>query len=342
MGTGLVKELVLAGAIALGLFVACQPPASPTETPAWMKNEARRPDFDLVQVLSPPSAKAEPLVRALRSELGSDFDVRLSAVTSETSLAELGGLLANVQPQAVVLLDNPTVALYAQWAQRREQPPAAVIVMSSFAERLADKVPNSTGISFQPPAVTSLTELRRLLHTPIRRVGVIHREGFETFITREKRRALREHIELVPAVVSRTPSAREVARALRTLRRQEVHAMWIPNDNTLLSRRLLVDAWLPHLKRSPLPTVVGVSSLVTAKPHFGTFAAVPDLEGLGIQTADLLYDLRASSWLARDHPILPPLSIRSYVDVSRARELGMPRDAEATIDVLVGESRGDR
>src|SRR5690606_16298844 len=109
--------------------------------------------------------------------------------------------------------------------------------------------------------------------------------------------------------------------ALRELEGQDVQALWISNDNVLLSPTLLSHAWLPLARRAKIPIVVGVPSLVTSRPHFGTYAAVPDLEGLGLQTADLVYELESAGWNARKTPVQPPVSIKTYVDLPRAREL---------------------
>jgi hypothetical protein len=295
---------------------------------------------DTIVVLVPPSAAVKPMIRVLRSELREDFLVRVQSVTEDTTVEELGRFLEKSDPQAIVVVDNPVVALYGSWARSHQAPPPAILTMSSFMEELRDTVPNSTGIAFEPPAVTTLSQLRRLFNRPLRKAGVVYRRGFERFIDRESRRLAVEEIELVAVAVAEKPGPRALFRALRELRKEGIDVLWVSNDNVLLSPELLSDVWFPQAKKSSLPVIVGVPGLVGTLPPFGTYAAVPDVEGLGLQVVDFVYELRASNWNVESRPIQPPVSLRTYVDVGAARDFGMKPEGEATVDVLVGaESR---
>lgn len=325
------------------LWGACQPAghhadqehrlASESET----NNTPRRADFPLVLLLAPARAVPDALLTSLRSELHEDFDVHTLELELDGGTNQLEKQLPELKPHVVVLVDNPTVALYRTWARSNAAPPPAIIVMASFAEQLHLTVPNSTGIAFEPPAVTVLSDLRRLLRTPIRRAGVVYREGFESFIARERQRLAAEKIDLIAVSVSPAPTARSLNRALRELEAENVQALWVVNDNVLLSPALLSQAWLPLAQQGKIPIVVGVPSLVTNRPHFGTYAAVPDLEGLGLQAADLVYELEGSGWDARATAVQPPVSIKTYVDLAQARQLGLLPEDDQLIDVLVRE-----
>lgn len=191
------------------------------------------------------------------------------------------------------------------------------------------------GISFETPAVTSLTDLRRLLDVPIERVGVVYRSGFETYVERETQRAAFEKITLVTERVGAQPTSADIHRALERLRDAEVDALWVSNDNGLLESRMLHDAWFPFVQRNQLPVVVGVPSLVSAQRTFGTFAVVPDVEGIGLQAADLIFSLADHGWQPLDMPVQPPVSVKTIVHRDSARRLGMSSRLERTVDVLV-------
>lgn len=318
--------------------MACRP--GPSRVPHWMKNNERRTDRALVAVFTPPAEEAGKLVRALRSELSTDFDVHVFQAGRDFDDRKVAAIMQETRPSAVVLVDNPTVNAYGAWARAQQTPPPSVIVMSSFAAQLQSTVPNSQGISFEPPAVTSLTDVRRILEVPVTRVGVIYRSGFETFVAREKDRAAREKIELLPIRVPRRPSAADVHRALEKLRDDDMDALWVSNDNGLLTGPLIQGAWLPFVKRQQLPVVVGVPSLVDARRQFGTFAAVPDIEGIGLQAADLIFTLADHEWTPEGAKVYPPVSVRTFVDVESARRLGMSTQSELTVDVLVEKRQG--
>jgi len=295
----------------------------------------RRSQLPLVSVLAPEAATVLPLVATLRSELLSDFDLEVIPLRRETTPSELRSTLAAQKPSAIVLVDNSAVQLYAPLASAAQQPLPAVIVMSSFVERLQASVPNSVAIAFETPAVTTLSDVRSILARPIARAGVVYREGFEGFVARERALALAEKIELIAIAVPAEPSVASLGRALRRMEREHLDAMWLSNDNVLLTQKLLSNTWIPFAKKTALPIVVGVPALVQGVVPFGTYAAVPDTVGLGVQTADLIYALQKSGWHLQGPAVQPPVAVKTYLNVALARELGAPVENEKRVDVLL-------
>ncbi len=298
---------------------------------------ARDPNLPLVTVVTPNSAEAIPLVRVLRSELRGSFDVQVSLAGPDLAAEELRGAIDSARPAAVVLVDNSVTSLYRRAIAGHEAPPPAVLVMNSFVEQVQPTIPNSTAIGFEPPAVVSLTHVRSLLERPIRRAGVVYRKGFEGFIEKERARARAEDIELVGIEVAEHPSTSAIGRALHRIERAEPDVVWITNDNVLLSQAALSEAWLPFARKARVPIVVGVPALVTKDGSFGTYAAVPDAEGLGLQTADLLFRLDGPRFHDSVGPVQPPVSIRTYLNVPRAVSLGLAPEGKSRVDVLVDE-----
>jgi hypothetical protein len=196
--------------------------------------------------------------------------------------------------------------------------PPAVILLSSFAS-LYTKVQNSTGIAYEVSLLLSATRLRSLVATPIERVGVIHRKGFQRYVRDQAALAKSEEIDVVAAEVPNNASPRDVADALSKLTKR-VDALWVLNDNALLTPEHIRDGWLPLLDESPLPTIVGISGLVTKDVRFGTFAVIPDLGALGVQAATLIFDLAHNGWqIPRGQGIEEPLSVHAILDVDSAR-----------------------
>ena len=296
----------------------------------------RRGQLPLISVLAPEAAPVVPLVATLRSELLADFDLEVIPIRHDTTSSELRGALDAQRPSAVVLVDNSAVQLYAPLASSQTHPLPAVIVMSSFVERLQHSVPNSTAIAFETPAVTTLSDVRSILARPIARAGVVYREGFESFVARERELAQREKIELVAMAVPAEPNVASLGRALRRLEREHLDAMWLSNDNVLLTQKLLSNTWVPFARKTALPIVVGVPALVEGSVPFGTYAAVPDTVGLGVQAADLIYALQKSGWQTQGPGVQPPVAVKTYLNVALARELGAPPENEKRVDVLLG------
>ena len=106
------------------------------------------------------------------------------------------------------------------------------------------------------------------------------------------------------------------------------------NDNGLVRNAAFVDdTWRAELSESKLPLIVGVPNLVEPSFPLGTLAVVPDHEALGLQAANLLFDLADNDWQVESHPVELPLSVKTVVDIKLVRaNFGLRPDALKHID----------
>lgn len=327
-------SLGLAGLGSALLSSACQKDAV-VESPFVVQNAKRDPSKETVLVLLPTEDRVLSLVESLGRELETDFNVRLEPVGSATTEWDIEGLVATHEPKAVVLLNNPTVHLYASWAQKKRTFPVSLILMSSFAGELVETVPNSTAISWEVPIATSVQGMRGL-GFEISRVGVLYRRAFSRQIERERRLARPEKAEFVAQELSDHPSSRELRAAIVRLRRASVDALWIPNDNGLLTPEYLTQVWAPYLQYFGSPVIVGVPSLVRGDLRLGSYAASPDLVALGVQAADRIYDIADASWqLPANRWAEAPLSVKTYLSARAVDDFGISEDGIAGVDFLI-------
>jgi putative ABC transport system substrate-binding protein len=201
-----------------------------------------------------------------------------------------------------------------------------VIVMTSFLDGQRDLPAAATGISYEVPLITVVTNLRKLVSTRIERVGVIQRQPLSGFVDRQAELAQLEQTHVIRETVSHDPNASEIKRALRRLKEQ-VDALWILNDDRLLSGKLIAEGWLPGLNERPwVPNIVGAPSLVSPAHSFGTFAVLPDHAALGVQAANLVFDIADNDWTlpARDAEL--PVSTTTTVDLPQVLERFSLRD----------------
>ena len=240
------------------------------------------------------------------------------------------------RPASIVLMNNPTVAAYNDYqrnASKRAFPPV-VVVMTSFLDAGRLHVSGATGISYEVPLITVVTNLRKLIDRPIDRIGVIHRPELGGFVDRQAALAAREQIGVVREVVGSSPNASELKRALRRLKEQ-AGAVWVLNDDHLLSPKLIAEAWLPGLNERPWsPTIVGAASLVSPLQSFGTFAVLPDHAALGAQAASLVFDIADNGWaLPADAQTQLPVSTTTTLDLAQVRErFSLRSDALRQVD----------
>lgn len=339
------RSFVVGAPLLAGFELACSAlPGQPAEgrrDALLFASHASRAGAPRVLVCMPETRQTLEVWRGLSDELGRDFELVALRVEGQRASETLVRGIQRYQPAGLVLMNNPTVLSYerVQAAAESASFPPAVIVMSSFLEGASSRLRAATGISYEVPLITMVTNLRKLIAAPIERVGVIHRPGFEGFIARQAALALREQTAVVREPVSQRPNTSELKRALRRLK-QRCDAIWVLNDNGLLTPQLLADGWVPGLnERRWVPTIVGAASLVSPGQSFGTFAVLPDHTALGTQAASLILDIADNGWLlAAGTSIQLPLSTTTSVDLQQVRErFALRPGALSQVDKVLGQ-----
>jgi putative ABC transport system substrate-binding protein len=296
-------------------------PASPPGISASEEAPTRGGD-DAVLVFVPQSTHTREVWQSMRDELAQDFNVVTHPIAAETTVGELEEAMSSVRPRCVVLIGNQSMNLYVKYQKQHAGPyPPAVVLMASFLEEQKSLLKNTTGITYEIPGITTFVKLRSFMYRPVQRVGVIYRPLFANYLKKQRALAAVEQVELVEAQVSDEPGPYQIRRALdRLTRRENVDAIWVLNDNVLLKPELIAKGWLRILHKNPLPVVVGVGSLVDVRLHFGSFAMLPDHQALGMQAANMVFNLSDEDWEASAVPIELPLSVQSVVDLPWVRQ----------------------
>jgi ABC-type uncharacterized transport system substrate-binding protein len=292
-----------------------------------------------VLVAMPETAQTKEVWTGLNDELGKEC--ALVAIRAEgpgiADVIQQG--MQKYKPSGIVLMNNPTVAAYRtlQRSSGAKRFPAAVIVMTSFLDGQPQQLASATGISYEVPLITAVTNLRKLIATPVERVGVVLRPGLRGFVARQIALAKREQISVVTQEVGQNANSSELKWALRRLK-SKVDAVWILNDDRCLSPKLISEGWLPGLNERPFkPTIVGAASLVSPSLSFGTFAVLPDHTALGVQAAGLVFDIADNNWsVPDDAEVQLPLSTTTSVDLVQARErFSLRADALKQVDRIL-------
>jgi hypothetical protein len=275
-----------------------------------------------VVVFMPRTPQSMEVWAGLRDELASDFALVAVEVHGRDSVAVLEEGLRRHQPSAIVLMNNPTLSAYRELQQRAKVKkfPPSVVVMTSFLVR-RPRLVATTGISYEVPLITVVTNMRKLIAKPINRIGIVMRPNLRGFVQHQVALAARERIGAVLEEVSAQPNAAEIKRALRIVK-QHADALWVLNDDQLLTPRLITEGWLPGMNERPwVPAIVGAAPLVAPGTNFGTFAVLPDHTALGAQAANMILDVADNDWvLPDDMDVQLPLSTVATIDLVQARE----------------------
>jgi hypothetical protein len=324
-------------AVALSACATTGDGSGHAEAVAPVVDPPAQPGAPLLLLAMPPSADFQDVRRAFIAETKKNFNISTFMVSGATTPGDLAAAITRSSPTCLVLMNNATVALYREYqtAHRDEKMPPAVVVMTSFLEELRGSLKNATGIAYEVPGVTAFVDLRSVIRAPVRRVGVVYRPRFRAFIERQKKLASREQIDLVAAEVGKEVDAPGLRAALHTLLAgDKVDVLWMLNDNELIKNaQFLDDTWRAELATAKVPLVVGVPNLVDPRTPLGSFAVVPDHEALGLQTANLIFDLDSSDWHADEHDVELPLSVKTIADLKQLRDsFGLKEDALRHID----------
>ncbi len=313
---------VLAGA-ALGCSASSAGRSGTGKESLLFSSHASKPGARSILVCMPETRQTGEVWRGLSDELSREFELVAVRTEGEDVSERIKQGIEHYRPAGLVLMNNPTVEGYrrVQAQSTHAAFPPSVIVMSSFLEGKPAHLRAATGISYEVPLITVVTNLRKLIATPIDRIGVIHRPSLSGFVRRQAALAHREQTAVVREEVSQAPNSSEIKRALRRLK-QRCDAIWVLNDDRLLTPRLLADGWLHGLNEPPwVPTIVGAASLVSPSQSFGTFAVLPDHTALGTQAANLLLDIADNDWeLPSSGSTQLPLSTTTTVDLTQAKE----------------------
>lgn len=294
-----------------------------------------------ILVFMPETRQTQEVWTGLSDELGREFQLVAVRIDDASQATIIGDAIRQYKPAALVLMNNPTVRSYQRYqagAAKGTQFPPAVIVMTSFVERESETLVQATGISYEIPLITVMTNLRKLVKLPNEKVGVVVREPLEPFVHKQIDLAKREKVMVLVEKVSSDPNTSEIKRALRNLK-ESADVLWVLNDDRLLTPKLLADGWLPGLDERPwVPAIVGAGSLVSAGRSFGTFAVLPDHVALGSQAAGMLLDIADSDWQLDSSFVQLPLSTTTIMDLSQVKErFTMRDDALEQVDRIVDD-----
>ncbi len=325
----------------MSALVSCSKPTVEVESaqaPKFVDRPAAK-ERAPVLVLTPYNESAHALWSSMRDEVADDMDVVTMQVENGLSAESVQMRIEAVKPKCVVLIGNRAVRIFRELQSEHEDTPPAVVAMSSFAKQLAGDLRNTTGVAYEVPAVTSFVTLRQLSERPVEKVGVLYRPAFATFVGSQAELAEMERVHMVGRSLEGDIGPRRIRLALRELlQKEKVDALWVLNDNALLEPENIRDGWIPEARKSEVPIIVGVSSLVNPRLSFGSIAVVPDHTALGVQIANLLFELSDEDWKIEDREIELPLSVQTVVDMTQTRVMQLTDDAPGLIDRQVSSS----
>ncbi|MFT5298129.1 MAG: ABC-type uncharacterized transport system substrate-binding protein [Colwellia sp.] len=280
---------------------------------------------DHVLVIRGKTAIFEEVLKGISDDIEDEVSLVEMVISNNSSDHDIAKMFNQYHPRLVILMGNKAVNLYSDFQENNSKVkfPPAIAMAALFIDEFSSKLKNSTAIRYEIPAVTSAVTMRNVLNKPVKKIGVIYRSWMKNLIEENKRYCLAEGIELIgielPNKISNVSSS--IKSSLNILS-NKVDAIWILNDNSLLTRDALTKAWLPLRKKSKLPAIVGIKQFITKIP-LGSFAIIPDNYGLGAQAAGIIFEIIENNWTLENTKILQPVSVKKFMNTVRLDTKGI-------------------
>jgi ABC-type uncharacterized transport system substrate-binding protein len=301
---------------------------------AWSKNT--------LLIFRSVGSDFDEAVSGMRYELDSEFEIKEIVLTKQSDIKSVEEGMDLLKPNVVVLMNNRSISFYKKYQKTLSDTTnitPSVSLMGILVDESIDGIRNSTGVGYEIPLVTSAVNLRAVLNRDIRKIAVIHRSNLKNFLSINTPFCENEGVEIKSIEISTQNIEKELRSAFKAIELDsEVDAIWIPNDNKIITGPLLKSLWIPFEKKMKLPIIVGVESLVTPKYHFGNFAVVPDHIALGSQAAELVLGIMDNNWLVENtgeaelplsvHTIVNYPDMNSYFELSKDMLSGVDRVLE--------------
>ena len=291
-----------------------------------------------VLVVRPEGSQFREAVKGMADDLGREMSI--NELILDRQNPPLDRALRQFKPSAMILMDNSAIAGYRKWlsitGDSSGAPPPAIALMGILVGEAITGMPNTEAISYEIPIVTSTVHLRSIINAPIKKIGVVHRALMGNCIEQNRESCLRENILIINKCLPDNGGFMrfKLKRALiELLEKERVDALWVPNDNVLLSPSFLTTVWIPQVKKNRKPVIVGIEALAKPDLEFGTLAVLPDHVALGVQAAALLLDARKNKWKVRSGAVEPSLSVYKVLNLRQARAwYNVPMDRCKAID----------
>ena len=167
---------------------------------------------------------------------------------------------------------------------------------------------------------------------------MLYRKWMKDYIQLNAAFCQKEGIELVAAEIPNHFSIKNLGYNLKHLLSKPIDALWVVNDNAIISPQLIQNVWLPNIKEFNKPVIVGVEALTSTALDFGTFSVVPDQYALGIQGAGIIGDILDDGIKQlQQKRVYEPLSVKKLLNINlmQKRQIEINQSKLDTLDKLI-------
>jgi len=272
-------------------------------------------------IFTPEGQAFNSVISGVTEDLVGEIAFKVVVLNRSNVATDIEKHIETHSPKIIVLVGNNALKLYSQYQNSKPNNvfPPSVAVAALHVDRYLASIKNSIGVRYEIPAVTSIVNMRSVISSPIKRVGVVHRAWMTSIVEENSKDCRLEGVELVSVSIPNkdTNLKGKLKSALISLINNNVDAIWMLNDNALLNSNMIRAAWLPALGKAKLPVIAGIESIVSlGELNLASFAATPDHYGLGLQAASIIEEIMERKWQVGSKNIEQPISVKNAVNTS--------------------------
>lgn len=276
----------------------------------------------------------DDVYKSMQADLSSRYQTSEMLITRTTKDEEFKNKVETEKPGMVVLMDNQAIRMAltyneAQTVESKKVKGVALMGLNIRAILKGNK--HISGISYEIPAYTLVTQFRYVVQKPIKEVVVFYRKSVfsDTVMTAEKQLEA-EGIKLHAVdVEAKGKSLSEVGSYLENnvksycSQAEKYDVVWILLDSFVLNQDFFQDIWLPAARESKIPFVAGAAELASKEINFAVFAMtpqLPDLASQAVQQVDLILGEHVSPG---DLGVEDLIAVNKVININRAKELSL-------------------
>jgi len=277
---------------------------------------------DKALILYTDTYEFKETIKSISQELEEDIHIQKQIIQNSDNIESIFNYVNETNYKCVILLGNLSINLFKEYLKFNPKDTIASIQLMALKIK-TNGIPlsyNTYGISYEIPVVSVLTKLRHVVSTNINNIGIIYRESDRDLVHENIEHCLSENFDIKSIKLPNNKSSYYYKKNLKKsieylIYKKNVKTLIIPNDNKLLTPKLIKEVWKPATNSNGTIVVTGVNSIVSPEINFGTYTMVPKLSSIGFQVVDILYSLKESNWVFKNKKIEPPLALYDIVDL---------------------------
>jgi hypothetical protein len=259
----------------------------------------------------------------------------------DTPFSVLRDRMRSEAPAVMVLMDNEAVDFGLKYNSGEKKPVPGVALMGLNLRSVLKDNRMISGIAYEPPGFSLITQFRYILNRPIRNVLVLYRKSeFREMVESARSELKLEGVTLEPRDLEADEASGSllsgrIARELQALRQEpgKYDAVWVLLDSELLKQSTLAEAWIPAARGSGVPFLASSDVLVAADMQFATFAVTPNHADMAVQAVQQVEQLLVRRAAPAEIGVENVVSVNKVLNLRRARELGLSLREERLGDV---------